>query len=85
MCCPAYHWATHGGAELDLLLVTGRRRVGFEFKYSSAPSTTRSMHVALADLHLDHLYVVSPINTAFPMAERITAMPLVEAACDWTT
>lgn len=79
----AYHWGTHGGAELDLLLVVGRQRIGFEFKYSSTPSTTRSMHVALADLQLDHLYVVSPVSAAFPMAERITAIPLAEAARNW--
>jgi hypothetical protein len=29
-------WATHAGAELDLLVVRDRRRVGFEFKRTVA-------------------------------------------------
>jgi len=44
-----FSWATHGGAELDLLLVRGERRWGFEVKYADAPRTTKSMRVALDD------------------------------------
>ncbi|MEK7443466.1 MAG: ATP-binding protein, partial [candidate division NC10 bacterium] len=53
-----HFWATHGGVELDLLVVRGRRRLGFEFKRTSGPSVTRSMHVALADLRLERLDVI---------------------------
>ena len=45
-----FFWATHGGAELDLLIVRGQRRLGFECKRTVAPRLTRSMHTALADL-----------------------------------
>lgn len=71
----AYFWGTHGGAELDLLL-HARRRLGFEFKFSEQPRTTKSMRVALQDLALDHLYVVHPGQHQFPMDESITAIPL---------
>jgi predicted AAA+ superfamily ATPase len=71
----AYFWGTHGGAELDLLLHM-RRRLGFEFKYSEQPTTTKSMRVALHDLALDHVYVVHPGAHAFPLDESITAVPL---------
>lgn len=74
---PCY-WATHAGAELDLLLVRGRHRVGFEFKYSSAPKTSKSMHIALQDLQLHHLWVVYPGPRRYPLAEAITAVPLHE-------
>jgi predicted AAA+ superfamily ATPase len=74
----AYYWATHAGAELDLLLVRGRHRVGLEFKYSSAPTTTKSMHIALADLKLEHLWVVYPGTLRYPLSEKITALPLQE-------
>ena len=80
----AFHWGTHGGAELDLLVAAGDWRVGFEFKYSSAPGPTRSMHVALEDLGLAHLYVIAPIPQSFPLAEKITALPLADALRDWT-
>jgi len=42
-----YYWATHRGAELDLLVMKGGERLGFEFNRTSSPRTTRSMHSAL--------------------------------------
>jgi len=72
----AYFWATHAGAELDLLVFYKGERIGFEFKYSDEPSTTRSMHTALHDLNLAHLYVVHPGQHQFPLTESITAIPL---------
>ena len=70
-----YFWRTEHGAELDLLLVRGRGRVGFEFKRTTAPTMTASMHRALADLRLDHLYVIHAGAHQFPMRERVTAVP----------
>lgn len=70
-----YFWRTEHGAELDLLLVRGRRRVGFEFKRSSAPVVTPSMRSALADLRLEELLVVHAGEHAFPLGERIRAVP----------
>ena len=72
----AYFWATHGGAELDLLLMRGGRRYGFECKLADAPGTTRSMRVALNDLELDHLWVVYPGDEAYSLDERISALPV---------
>ncbi len=56
----AYFWATHAGAELDLLMLKDGRRVGVEFKRSDAPRTTPSMTTAMNELRLDALYVVYP-------------------------
>ena len=55
-----YYWATHRGAEIDLLVFDGGRRIGVEFKRTSAPRMTRSMHSALADLKLDRIFVIFP-------------------------
>lgn len=74
----AYFWATHSGAELDLLLFHRGRRLGFEFKYTEKPSTTKSMQVALADLELDHVHIVYPGKHVVPLTESITASPLPE-------
>ena len=71
-----FFWATHGGAELDLLVVRGLRRLGFEFKLTSAPRVTRSMHSALADLKLDRLDVVHAGEPTFPLAEQVRALAL---------
>ena len=74
----AYFWSTHGGAELDLLLFHKNQRIGIEFKYSEAPKTTKSMHVAIRDLDLAHLYIVHPGEHQIPFLENITAIPLPE-------
>jgi predicted AAA+ superfamily ATPase len=72
----AYFWSTRQGAELDLLLFHGGKRLGFEFKCRDAPSMTKSMHIALKDLRLDHLFVVYPGKERYPLHERVEALPL---------
>jgi len=72
----AYYWATHGGAELDLMLLLRGKRFGFEFKYSDAPQATKSMHTALSDLGLDHLWVVYPGTETYPLSDRLTVLPI---------
>jgi len=72
----AYYWATHGGAELDLFVRSRGKRYGFEFKYADAPGTARSMHIAIEDLSLDHLWIVYPGDKEYALTEKITALPL---------
>lgn len=73
-----HFWATHQGAELDLVVIAGGRRLGYEFKRTSAPKLTRSMRIALDDLRLDSLDVVYPGTREFPLADRVRAVPLVD-------
>jgi len=72
----AYFWATHGGAELDLLITEGLGRIGVEFKYSLQPTMTKSMHTAINDLRLNRLAVVYPGSLAFPLGNKAEAVPL---------
>lgn len=72
----AYFWATHAGAELDLLMVKNGRRVGVEFKRTDAPQMTASMRIALNDLSLDALYVVYPGARRYRLAQGVEAVPL---------
>jgi len=74
----AYFWATYSGAELDLLFFNHGRRYGVEFKFSETPKVTRSMHSALDDLCLDHLWVVYPGRHAYPAHDKITVLPVLE-------
>ena len=71
-----YFWATHGGAELDLLVTIGGKRYGFEFKYADAPGRTRSMLVALEDLGLARLWVIYPGTKEYPIHDSISVVPL---------
>ena len=72
----AYFWATHSGAEVDLFFFSGGKRYGMEFKFSEAPKVTKSMHSAMADLDLQHLWVVYPGFNTYPVQENITMLPL---------
>ena len=74
----AYFWATHSGAELDLLVHWRGKRWGFEFKYSDAPVMTKSMHITLEDLKLERIFTVYPGKEAYPMHERVEALPLAQ-------
>lgn len=77
-CTPdeAYFWATHNGAELDLLMLKGGRRLGVECKRVDAPRLTPAMRIALEDLELERLFVIYPGTVAYPLAERVMALPL---------
>jgi predicted AAA+ superfamily ATPase len=76
----SYFWRTHAGAELDLLIVRGRKRLGFEFKRTDAPRVTPSNHHALNDLKLNRLFIVHAGREAFRLAKSIEAIPLSAAA-----
>src|SRR5690606_13688026 len=74
----AYYWATHQGAEIDLVLFKNGRRIGVECKRMDAPTLTPSMRIALADLKLDELRVVYPGAKRYPLAKKVEVVPLAE-------
>jgi uncharacterized protein len=80
----AFYWSTHGGAELDLLLVRGGQRLGFEFKYADGPRPTKSMRGALEDLKLERLFVLYPGEIDYRLDDRIEVLGLqnIEALAD---
>lgn len=72
----AFIWATHGGAELDLLLLKDGQPAGIECKRADAPRLTPAMTTAMKDLHLETLYVVYPGSRRYPLAQGIEVVPL---------
>lgn len=72
----SYFWATHEGAELDLLAIRGGRRFGVECKRTDAPRLTPSMRIAMRDLGLNRLWVLYPGERRYPLADRVEAVPL---------
>lgn len=72
----AYFWATQSGAELDLLLMLRGKRYGVEIKYGDAPSSTKSMRIALQDLSLEKLFVVYPGEEGYQLDDKIEVIPL---------
>jgi uncharacterized protein len=71
-----YFWATHAGSELDLLVVSGGRRLGFEIKRTSSPRMTPSMRNAMKDLKLKSLDVVHSGDKTFPLAKGVRALAI---------
>jgi predicted AAA+ superfamily ATPase len=74
----AYYWRTQAGAELDVLLFAGGRRIGIEIKRSDAPGMTPSMTSALQDLSLHRLFVVYPGTARYSPAARVEVLSLAD-------
>jgi len=72
----AYFWATHAGAELDLLVFRDGQPIGFEIKRTASPKMTPSMRTSLSDLNLVKLLVIHAGEHTFPLHEKIIAVPL---------
>jgi len=79
-----FFWATHSGAELDLLVVRGRKKYGYEFKRTSTPKITPSMASAINDLKLNELTVLYCGNKTFPLAKNIRAVGIQNIVKDIT-
>lgn len=74
----AFFWGTHGGAELDLMLMLGGKRYGVEFKCADGPVMTKSLHIALEDLKLERAWIVYPGAESYPVHEKVRVCPLPE-------
>jgi hypothetical protein len=72
----AWFWATHQGAEIDLILRRGDRLLGVECKRADAPRLTPSIRIALADLNLAWVSIVYPGDRRYLIEDRVEAVPL---------
>ena len=79
-----YFWATHTGAELDLLVTRGMKRQGFEFKRTSAPAITKSMRIAAEDLGLSRFFVVHAGRHSYDLSGKIRAVALSDLMTEIT-
>lgn len=71
-----FYWSTHSGAEIDLIIIQGNRRLGFEFKRTASPLLTKSLITACTDLALTKAYVIYAGSHIFPLNKQITALGL---------
>lgn len=71
-----YFWATEKGAELDLLVIEGGKRYGFEFKFSDSPRITRSMRIAQEDLNLSQLIIINPGQHSYQLEQNLSIIGL---------
>ncbi|OGS45593.1 MAG: hypothetical protein A2539_07080 [Elusimicrobia bacterium RIFOXYD2_FULL_34_15] len=78
-----FFWNTHNGAELDLFWQNKGKNWGIEFKYSDAPKITRSIHLAINDLNLSHLWIVYPGKLSYKLSTKVTVIPLSKIKDNW--
>lgn len=71
-----FYWATHAGTELDLMVVRGKDRFGFEVKRTTTPKITPSMRSALSDLKLDHIDIIHSGEYTFALSEKVRAVSI---------
>ncbi len=70
-----YYWATHQGAEIDLILFKGGKMYGVEIKRQDAPTMTPSMRIALEDLKLEHIAVIYPGTKRYELHKKVSVVP----------
>jgi uncharacterized protein len=73
-----FFWAIHAQAEIDLIIRTKNKLEGFEFKFSSAPTITKSMNNALEHLNLDSITIVAPVDNSYRLSDKIEVKSLDE-------
>ncbi len=71
-----FFWATHQGAEIDLIIRRGDGLYGVECKRTDAPRITPSIRIALEDLNLKHVFVIYPGIQRFSLASEVEVVPL---------
>jgi len=72
----AYFYRTRTGVEIDLILEKGVKKVAVEFKVSTAPKLGRGFYQALEDLQIDKGYIIAPVDSSYPLNEKVTVIPL---------
>jgi predicted AAA+ superfamily ATPase len=71
-------YRTSAGAEIDLVIQIGSRRIGIECKASSSPRVTRGFWNVIEDLELDEIYIVAPVEAAYPYEKNVLVCSLDE-------
>ncbi|MDH3392507.1 MAG: ATP-binding protein [Desulfobulbaceae bacterium] len=73
-----FFYRTAAGAEIDLVLVRGSKKIAFEFKASASPRVTRGFWSALADLEIKQAWVIAPVEEQYWLKENVLVSPLSE-------
>jgi predicted AAA+ superfamily ATPase len=75
-------YRTAGGAEIDLVLQTGERKIAIECKASAVPKPERGFYQALEDLDIREAWIIAPVSMRYPLKENVLVMPLEEAVME---
>lgn len=73
-------YRTASGAEIDIVAERGKRKIGFEIKFSSAPALSKGFWLSMADLKLERAYIVAPVESGYPLAPNVEVVPAAQLA-----
>jgi hypothetical protein len=73
-----YFYRTSGGAEIDLLILLGNKKIAIEIKKSSVPKLARGFYEACKDIEPDEKYVIYTGQDSFYMKHEVMAISLKE-------
>lgn len=67
----AAFYRTSAGAEMDMVLSKGSKRIGVEIKVSSAPKVTKGFWNAFEDLGLEKAWIIAPVESSYAIHEKV--------------
>ncbi len=69
-----YFWNASSYGEIDLIISKDSKLYGFEFKFSDNVNLDKRWPEMIQDIGLEHLYVISPGEHNYKVADNITAL-----------
>ena len=75
-----FFYRTAAGAELDVVVESGQRKIAFEIKFSIAPKVTKGFWQSLQDVQPEKTYIVAPVQQRWPFAEGVEVIPVSDIA-----
>ena len=73
-------YRTAAGAELDVVVEFGQKRIGFEIKFSVAPKVSKGFWQSLQDVRPHQTFIVAPVQQRWPFADGIEVIPVGDIA-----
>ena len=72
----ASYYRTSNGAEIDLILTKGMRKIAIEIKSSTSPKVSKSFWNSIETIAPDQTVVIAPVDEEYPIADHVMVMPL---------
>ena len=73
-------YRTAAGAELDVVVEFGQKRIGFEIKFSVAPKVSKGFWQSLQDVRPHQTFIVAPVQQRWPFADGVEVIPVGDIA-----
>jgi predicted AAA+ superfamily ATPase len=75
-----FFYRTAAGAELDVVVELGLRKIGFEIKFSSAPKVTKGFWLACEDVGVEASYIVAPVEAGWRVEDKVEVIGVLDIA-----